>query len=67
MRCVTYHDGVKASPFDERAFFAAIASSGVRALLIGRRALIALGMPVMTSDYDFRIAADDAARPGNLN
>lgn len=59
---MTYHDGVKAGPFDERGFFAAIVDSGVRALLIGRRALIALGMPVMTADYDFWIAADDAAR-----
>lgn len=42
--------------------FRAIADSGVRALLIGRQALIALGMPVMTSDYDFWIAADDAQR-----
>ncbi len=42
--------------------FRAIADSGVRALLIGRQALIALGMPVMTADYDFWIAADDALR-----
>lgn len=35
--------------------------SPVRALLIGRRGLIALGMPVMTRDYDFWIPADDAA------
>lgn len=42
--------------------FRAIANSGVRALLIGRQALIALGTPVMTSDYDFWIAADDAER-----
>lgn len=49
-----------ASAFDEARFFAAIAASGARALLIGRRALIALGMPVLTRDYDFWIAADDA-------
>jgi hypothetical protein len=53
---------VEASPFDEVAFFRAIAASGARALLIGRRALIALGMPVMTSDYDFWIAGDDITR-----
>ncbi len=53
---------MQAGPFDEVAFFRAIADSDVRALLIGRRALIALGMPVMTSDYDFWIAGDDAAR-----
>ena len=51
---------MKASPFDEVAMFRAIAASGARALLIGRQALIALGMPVMTADYDFWIAADDA-------
>ncbi len=50
-----------ASEFDEQDFFHAIAASGVRALLIGRRALIALGLPVLTRDYDFWIHADDAA------
>lgn len=53
---------VQATPFDEVAFFRAIADSGVRALLIGRQALIALGMPVMTADYDFWIGIDDIAR-----
>jgi hypothetical protein len=53
---------VQASAFDELAFFRAIAASGTRALLIGRRALIALGLPVMTRDYDFWLPADDAAR-----
>jgi hypothetical protein len=53
---------VQASAFDELAFFRAIAQSGARALLIGRRALIALGMPVMTRDYDFWLPADDAQR-----
>ena len=53
---------MQASAFDEPAFFRAIAASEVRALLIGRRALVALGMPVLTADYDFWIAADDAAR-----
>jgi hypothetical protein len=52
---------MQASAFDEAAFFRAIAGSGVRALLIGRRGLIALGMPVMTRDYDFWLPADDAA------
>ena len=51
---------MQASQFDEIAFFRAIANSGARALLIGRRALIALGLPVMTADYDYWIAADDA-------
>jgi hypothetical protein len=30
----------------------------VRALLIGRRALVLLGMPLLTADYDFWIAID---------
>lgn len=50
---------MQASAFDEPAFFRAIADSGARALLIGRQALIALGMPVMTADYDFWLDADD--------
>jgi hypothetical protein len=40
--------------------FRAIADSGTRALLIGCQALVALGMPVLTADYDFWIAAEDA-------
>ncbi len=51
---------MKASGFDEIAFFRAIVESPARALLIGRRGLIALGMPVMTRDYDFWIPAEDA-------
>lgn len=53
---------MQATPFDEIAFFRAIAASGARALLIGRRALIALGLPVMTRDYDFWLPAEDAER-----
>ena len=53
---------VKGSEFDEEGFFRAIESSGVRALLIGRRALIALGAPVLTADYDLWIHIDDAER-----
>ena len=45
--------------FDEIAFFRAIHESGARALLIGRRALVLLGLPVLTADYDFWIAIDD--------
>jgi len=52
---------MQASAFDELEFFRAIVTSPARALLIGRRGLIALGMPVMTRDYDFWIPADDAA------
>lgn len=47
--------------FDEPEFFRAIAESGARALLIGRRALIALGLPVLTADYDFWLQIDDIA------
>ena len=45
--------------FDEQALFTAIARSGARALLIGRRALVALGLPVLTADYDFWLHPDD--------
>jgi len=47
------------SRFDEVAFFRALDQSGARALLIGRRALVLLGLPVLTADYDFWIAIDD--------
>lgn len=52
---------MQGSEFDESDFFRAIDRSGARALLIGRRALVALGLPVMTGDYDFWIHIDDAA------
>jgi hypothetical protein len=44
--------------FDEIAFFRAIQNGGVRALLIGRRVLALLGLPVLTADYDFWIDID---------
>jgi len=47
------------SAFDEVAFFRALHQSGSRALLIGRRALVFLGLPVLTADYDFWLASDD--------
>jgi hypothetical protein len=47
--------------FEEPAFFRAIQQSGARALLIGRRALVVLGLPVLTADYDFWIAIEDIA------
>lgn len=47
-------------PFDELRFFEALLQSKARCLLIGRRALILLGAPVMTQDYDLWIASDDA-------
>jgi len=52
---------VEASHFDEAAFFGAIVTSALRALLIGRRALIALGLPLLTRDYDFWIHGEDIA------
>ena len=41
---------MQGSEFDEAEFFRGIAASGARALLIGRRALVALGIPVLTAD-----------------
>ncbi len=45
--------------FDLEVFFGCVARSGARALLIGRQALIALGLPVSTNDYDLWIHIDD--------
>jgi len=56
-----YNVPVEGSLFEEAEFFRAIADSGARALLIGRRALIALGIPVLTADYDFWLHIDDIA------
>ena len=50
---------MRGSEFDEAEFFRAIAESEARALLIGRRALVALGIPVLTADYDFWLHIDD--------
>jgi hypothetical protein len=50
---------MRGGDFDEVAFFEAIHESGARALLIGRRALVLLGLPVLTADYDFWLAIDD--------
>ena len=41
------------------AFFRAIQKSRTRALLIGRRALVLLGLPVLTADYDYWLAMAD--------
>jgi len=58
----SYNSGdVRENEFDEIAFFKAIHECGARALLIGRRALVLLGLPVLTADYDFWIAIDDIA------
>lgn len=56
-----YNSLMQAGPFDEIAFFRAVAASGARTLLIGRRALVALGVPVLTADYDYWIHIDDIA------
>jgi len=53
---------VEGTDFDECTFFQGIAQSGARALLIGRRALVALGLPVLTADYDFWVHPDDVVR-----
>ena len=52
---------MRGSEFDEAEFFRSIERSGARALLIGRRALVALGLPVLTADYDFWLHIDDIA------
>lgn len=53
---------VDAGEFDEGLFFRSLFTSGARVLLIGRQALIALGLPVLTADYDFWIGFDDVER-----
>jgi hypothetical protein len=53
---------MQGAEFDEAEFFRAIGTSGARALLIGRRAIVALGIPVLTADYDFWLHVDDIAR-----
>lgn len=50
---------MRGSEFDEASFFAAVERGGARALLIGRRAMVVLGLPVLTADYDFWAHSDD--------
>ena len=50
---------MEGASFDEEELFRVIAESGARVLLIGRRALVALGVPVLTADYDLWVHADD--------
>ena len=52
---------MEAASFDEEALFSAIARSKARVLLIGRRALVALGLPVLTADYALWVHIDDIA------
>lgn len=44
---------------DEEELFRAISRSGAQVLLIGRRALVALRLPVLTADYDLWVRVDD--------
>jgi hypothetical protein len=53
---------VRASEFDELAFFQALKASEARVMLIGRRALIAYGIPVLTAAYDLWVHRDDVER-----
>lgn len=53
---------MQAGEFSDEDFFRVVTESGARALLIGRRALILLGAPVMTSDYDLWLHFDDAEK-----
>lgn len=53
---------MKGTDFDELAFFRATEHSRARALLIGRRALVVLGLPVLTADYDFWLHIEDVER-----
>jgi hypothetical protein len=43
---------MEAEESDESALFDALAAAGVRYMLIGRRAIAALGAPILTADYD---------------
>jgi hypothetical protein len=50
---------VEGSTLEPEVLFEAISESGARAVLIGRQAIIALGIPVVTSDYDLWVHIDD--------
>ena len=50
---------MQGTEFDEAEFFRKMGTGGARALLIGRRALVVLGLPVLTADYDFWIHGED--------
>lgn len=53
---------MEASDLEEIDLFRAVRDCGARSLLIGRRALVALGLPVATFDYDFWLHPDDLER-----
>lgn len=44
---------------DPEAFLTEVAKQELRVLLIGRRALVALGAPLLTADYDFWAHSDE--------
>jgi len=50
---------VEADYLDEDQLLAALFGGPARVLLIGRRALVALGLPVLTADYDIWVHIDD--------
>ena len=54
-----YLAGVRAGEFSDEDFLRTLDASGARALVIGRRALILLGAPVLTADYDLWLHIDD--------
>ncbi len=54
-----YTRSVHAGEFTDEDFLRVLARSGARVLLIGRRAMILLGAPVMTADYDVWVHIDD--------
>ncbi len=55
VRCIVMH----VASLSDAEFFQVLTESGARALLIGRRALILLGAPVMTADYDLWVHIDN--------
>ena len=50
---------MQAGEFSDEDFVRGLAGSGARALVIGRKALILLGAPVLTADYDVWVHIDD--------
>jgi hypothetical protein len=50
---------VENNEYEDADVLGALAASGTRALVIGRKALIILGLPVMTNDYDLWVHIDD--------
>jgi hypothetical protein len=53
---------MQGSAFDELGWFAALHRSGGHALLIGRRACVLYGLPLLTADYDLWIAPADVEK-----